>query len=163
MVKRLGVLGAVIAVVAVLVSMVAPAGAGDGNNGKDKVTLRLAEKLTDDEQFITDVDVGEDGFSVGDSLILFDDPVFNRALTKQVGTFEGDCVVVDVDGPTFECDLTAFLPGGLLTVEGPFDFSAGEAEWAVTGGTDKYKTAHGELHLDFSDGETNFLTFKLVL
>jgi hypothetical protein len=150
---------------ALLVSMVAPTGAGndDGNNGNDKVMLRLAEKFTDDEEFSTDVDVGDEGFSVGDYFVLFDDPVFNRALTKQVGTSEGDCVVVDVAGPIFECDLTGLLPEGLITVEGPFDLSSGKAEWAVTGGTDKYKTAHGELHLDFSDGETNFLTFKLVL
>lgn len=120
------------------------------------------EKLTDDEQFSTDVDVGDEGFSVGDSSSSTTRS-FNRALTKQVGAAEGACVAVDLDGPTFECDLTGLLPGGLITVEGPFDLSAGEAEWAVTGGTDKYKTAHGELRLDFSDGETNFLTFKLFL
>jgi hypothetical protein len=88
MLKRLGVLGAVIALVALSVSMVAPAGAGDDDrtNRNDKVTLRLAEKLTDDEEFSSDVDVGDEGFSVGDYFVLFDDPVFNRALTKQLST-----------------------------------------------------------------------------
>jgi hypothetical protein len=32
-------------------------------------------------------------------------------------------LVVDVDGPTFECDLTGFVPEGLITIEGPFDLS----------------------------------------
>jgi hypothetical protein len=49
-------------------------------------------KLTDDEEFSTDVDVGDEGFSVGDYFVLFYHPVFNRALTKQVGTAEGDCL-----------------------------------------------------------------------
>jgi hypothetical protein len=71
---------------------------------------------------------------------------------------------LNVEDPTFECDLTVlFTAGSSLTVEGPFDLSAGEADWAITGGTGRYKTAHGELHLDFSDGETNFLTAKVIL
>jgi hypothetical protein len=163
--KRVAVLAAAVALLAPAATMVAPAVAGsDEDNGDDKIVLRLAEKLTDDERFSSDIDVGEQGFSVGDYFVLFKDPFFNRALTRQLGTVEGDCVVVDLDGPTFECDLTVlFNDGPSLTIEGPLDFAAGEADWAVTGGTGRYKTARGELHLDFSSGVTNLLTFTLFL
>jgi hypothetical protein len=152
---------------AVVVSMVAPAVAG---NGSDEVTLRLAEKAADDEQFSTDVDVGKQGFSVGDYTVLRGEPIYNRALTKKVGVLRGDVLVVSHDETSvaIEVDVTFDLDGGLITVEGPISFSGSEAnfdpvqELAVTGGTDAYKTAHGELKVDFSDEEGARFTFKVV-
>jgi hypothetical protein len=152
---------------ALVVSMIVPAAA---DNGGDRVTLRLAEKAADDEQFETDIDVGEEGKSIGDYTVFESEPIFNRALTRQVGVFQGDCLAVSIvprESATAECDFTVVLDKGLITVEGPITFSEQSfddvQEWAVTGGTGAYKSAHGELELDFSDGAGVRLTFRLIL
>jgi hypothetical protein len=61
-----------------------------------------------------------------------------------------------------ECDISFDLAGGLITVEGPFSEAEPEANHAVTGGTDAYKTAHGELHIVATNEALEF-TFHLVL
>jgi hypothetical protein len=48
--KKLAVLGVAVAMLAFVVSIVAPAGAG---NGDEKVTLRLLDKFADDEENVT--------------------------------------------------------------------------------------------------------------
>jgi hypothetical protein len=166
MAKRLAVLAAAVGVLALVVSMIVPAVA---DNGDERVTLRLAEKAADDEQFFTEIDVGKKGFSVGDYTVVKGDPVYNRALTKKVGTVSGDALVVWTKGQsaTVEGDVTFDLKGGLITVEGPITFSEQDfdpvQELAVTGGTDAYKTAHGELEVDISDEAGFRFTFKLLL
>jgi hypothetical protein len=169
MAKRLAVVAAAVGVLALLVSVIGPAVAGNGNDGDERVTLRLAEKAADDEQFSTDIDVGKQGFSVGDYIVLENEPVYNRALTKQVGTISGDGLFVSIKGQTvtLEVDVTFDLEGGLITVEGPITFSEQNLdpvqELAVTGGTNAYKTAHGELEIDLSDPEGFRFTFRLIL
>jgi hypothetical protein len=166
MAKRLAVLAAAVGVVALVVSMVVPSVAGNGDDNRDKrVTLRLAEKTADDEQFFTFIDVGEEGESVGDYLVLKGDPIYNRARTEKVGVVRGDCLVVEE--ARSECDVTFDLEGGLITAEGPIDFSE-QADvvqlHAITGGTGAYKTAQGVLELDFSEEQKGILfTFKLIL
>ena len=166
MAKRLALSATVVGMLALVVSMVVPAVANNGN--EEHVTLRLAEKASDDAQFDTDIDVGEKGFSVGDYTVIGDEPVYNRALTKQVGTASGDVLIVSIKGQSAraELDVTFDLKGGLITAEGPLTFSEQASdvqEVAVTGGTDAYKTAHGELELDTSNEQGLRFTFKLTL
>jgi hypothetical protein len=169
MAKRLAVVAAALGMLALLVSAIGPAVAGNGNDGDERVTLRLAEKAADDQQFTTQVDVGPKGFSVGDYEVLEGEPVYNRALTKQVGAVTGDVLIVSIEGQsvTVEPDVTFDLEGGVITVEGPITFSEQDfdpvQELAVTGGTNAYKTAHGELHIDISGEEGFLFTFKLIL
>jgi hypothetical protein len=165
MTTRLAALGAAVAFVALVVSMMVPAVAGSGDR---RVTLRFAEDAADDEQFETDVDVGEAGFGVGDYTIIENEPFFNRALTKQVGTVSGDIVVAALEGETatLEIDLTFSLESGLITVEGPISFAPDSdpvQEVAVTGGTDAYKTVHGELLIDARDEAGLRVTFRLIV
>jgi hypothetical protein len=162
MAKRLAVLAAALGVLGLVVSMIVPAVA---DNGEDRVTLRLAEKAADDERFFTFIDVGKEGESVGDYLVLKGDPIYNQSRTKKVGVVRGDCLVVEE--LRSECDTTFDLEGGLITTEGPIDFGEQSdlvQEHAVTGGTGAYKTAHGVVRLDFSEPQKGLLfTFKLIL
>lgn len=164
--KRLVALGAAAAVMALAVSIIAPAAA---DKRFEKRTLRLAEKVADDEQFETEIDVGDPGPSVGDYIVFEGEPVFNRALTREVGVFRGDCLFVQMVGEeeaTIECDITFDLKQGLITVEGPITFAEpfeAVQEVAITGGTDDFETAHGELQLDFSQETGARFTFKLLL
>jgi len=99
------------------------------------------------EHAITDtvVDVGPKGDSVGD-LLPFANPVFDAADTKQVGTDNGNCIRTVV-GTAYECNWTTLLPGGQITVEGPYYDSGADSMLAITGGTGIYKNAHGQMKL----------------
>ena len=159
--KRLAVLAGAVGIVALLVSLM-PAVADDGGR---RVTLRLAERAADDERFFTTIDVGEEGESVGDYLVLKGDPIYNRSRTKRVGVVRGDCLIVEE--VRSECGATFELKGGLITAEGPIDFSE-QADvvqtHAITGGTGAYKTAQGLLELDFSEPDEGLVfIFKLIL
>ena len=170
MTKRLGVAGAVVAMLALVISMVAPATSDEKAKNDRRVVLRLAESAADDEEFISEIDVDDNGFpTVGDYIVLGGDPVFRRDRKTQVGVARGDCLfaeVVDQTTVTLECDITFDLRGGLITVEGPVTFaedSQAVQEVAVTGGTDAYKTAHGELAVNIAQEEGFLFTFRLIL
>lgn len=99
------------------------------------------------EHAITDtvVDIDPKGDSVGD-LLPFANPVFDAADKKQVGTDNGNCVRTAV-GTAYECNWTTLLPGGQITVEGPFYDSGADSMLSIIGGTGIYKNAHGEMKL----------------
>jgi hypothetical protein len=168
--KRLGVFGAAVATLALLIS-VTPATSDEKAKKHRHVVLRLAEVAADDEEFISEIDVDDNGFpTVGDYLVFSGEPVYERDRTTQVGVIRGDCLfveVVDETAATIECDITFDLERGLITVEGPITFAEEDfevvQEVAVTGGTDAYKTAHGELHVDLSEEEGFLFTFRLIL
>ena len=156
MIKRLTVSGAVLAVVALALSLVSPALSKDDF---EKKTIRLTDRFSDDEENFTYVDVPPKDFSVGDYLVAHD-VVYNAANTERRGITFGDCLIVAED-ETSECDITFRLGGGTLTAEGTF-FPRDRNVWAVTGGTGAYKTAHGELRFEAQEDHLD-LTFKLLL
>jgi hypothetical protein len=100
---------------------------------------------------------GDEGFGVGDYFVIGSDPLYNRAGTKQVGHTNGDCLLTELDEATFEvtfeCDVTFVLRNGSITAEGPFSGTetGGSGNLAVTGGTGRYRTAHGEVHVTETD------------
>lgn len=166
--KRLAVLAAAAGVLALSVSLIAPAAS---DQRYDRVNFTVREKVSDDDQTNIEIDVGKKGFGVGDYSVVSKDPFFNRSLEKELGYFTGDCLVVALDEEAFEatleCDVTAnFRDGSILTIEGPITFSEEvaepEATLAVTGGTGKYKAAHGEVHITFAE-EGGTFRFKLLL
>jgi hypothetical protein len=171
MTKRLGVAGAVVAMLALVISLVAPATSDEKAKSDRRVVLRLAESAADDEEFISEIDVDDNGFpTVGDYLVFSGERVFKRDRKTQVGVIRGDCLfaeVVDQATVTLECDITFDLKDGLITVEGPVTFAEEDfqavQEVAVTGGTDAYKTAHGELAVNIAQEEGFFFTFRLIL
>ena len=114
----------------------------------DQETDQAPVIVTVVERAETDVvtDIGDPGDSVGD-ILTFANPLFDASNTTQVGTDQGYCVRVEV-GKSWECFWTAFLAEGQLTVEGPF-FDAGDSVLAITGGTDQYSNASGQMKLHF--------------
>ncbi len=99
------------------------------------------------EHAITDtvVDIGPPGDSLGDQL-AFGNPVYDANDQQRVGRDSGNCVRTVV-GKQWECYWTTFLPGGQITVEGPFYDSGQDSTLAITGGTGAYADVGGELHL----------------
>ena len=78
----------------------------------------------------------------------FHNPVFNASNTRRLATDNGYCIRTVATGKTeWECTWTTLLPGGHLTVEGPFFDDGTNTTLAITGGTGKYAGAEGSMLL----------------
>lgn len=85
--------------------------------------------------------------SLGD-VLGFHNPVYNAANTHQVASDNGYCVRTVATGKTeWECTWTTLLPGGHLTVEGPYYDDGTNTTLTITGGTGKYTGATGHMLL----------------
>lgn len=85
--------------------------------------------------------------SLGD-VLGFHNPVFNAANTRRIATDNGYCVRTVATGKTeWECTWTTLLPGGHLTVEGPFFDDGTNTTLTITGGTGRYTGAEGSMLL----------------
>lgn len=152
--KRAGIVaGAVVAAVAIVVSLVSASAAGP------RVTrLTVIEHATTD----TVVDLTTNGDSTGD-LLTFHNDVYDEANASVVGSDQGDCVRIEV-GVSWECRWVTTLATGSITVEGPF-LDAGPSVLAVTGGTGAYREARGSMRLvALNETGTEFeFIFRLLL
>ncbi len=115
------------------------AGCGDSSN---TTTIKLVEHAETDT--VRHIGPASEEDSVGD-VLAFANPVFDSANKKQVGTDNGQCVRTAV-GKAWECIWTVSLAGGQMTVEGPF-YDSKDSNLAITGGTDEYKDASGQMTL----------------
>jgi len=115
-------------------------------------TITVIEHATTDET----TDTGAEGDSAGDMLTFANDE-YDETDTRVVGTNQGYCIRIVV-GKSFECNWTNFLPGGQITVEGPF-YDAEPSVLAITGGTGRYRRARGEMELSAygDDGKFKFV------
>jgi allene oxide cyclase len=85
--------------------------------------------------------------SLGD-VLGFHNPVFNAANTRRIATDNGYCVRTVATGKTeWECTWTTLLPGGHLTVEGPYYDDGTNTTLTITGGTGRYTGAEGSMLL----------------
>jgi allene oxide cyclase len=121
-------------------------GAGHDRGGK---TITVIEHATTD----TTTDTGAHGDTVGD-ILTFANEVFDANDAAKVGTDNGYCVRT-VKGAAYECNWTTFLPGGQITVEGPF-LDAANSTLAITGGTGRYRGARGTMDLQSRENGAKF-------
>ena len=162
--KRLGVLGAVIAVLALTFSIISPA---LSDSRYERRTIHLVSKQAEDDEFITRIDVGEKGDSVGDYGVVSSQPMYSPSLKKAIAELRGSFIYLEINEKgelaATEDDLTIEFRNGTIIAEGTDDFSKTLITLAVTGGTGVYETAHGELDIDYTDFELPEWTFKLLL
>ena len=147
--KRLGLLGAGIAVVALVVGAVSPAlgasrqGAASTSSGRaDGQTIRVTAVFT---EFDPNIDVGAPGFSLGDE-VVFSGNLLQAG--KQVGRVGVVCTFVstaNADRVEAQCPATATLPGGQITVQGVIINRALNWTLPITGGSGRYDRARGEV------------------
>jgi hypothetical protein len=147
--KRLGLLGAVIAVMALVVGAVSPA-LGSSSQGTastasshvDKQTIRVVAVFT---EFDAGIDVGAPGFSLGDE-VVFSGNLLQAG--KQMGRVGVVCTFVstaNADRVEAQCPATAILPGGQITVQGVIVNRALNWTLPITGGSGRYDRARGEV------------------
>lgn len=156
MLKRLGVMGAAVAVAALAVGSVGPAtGQGKTDRGGDSGQTVRVVSINTEEAF---VDVGEPDFSLGDSFI------FTSKLTKhgkKVGHTGVVCTITSTAREESQCVGTARFRKGQITIQG---LLAGEPDvfgFPITGGTGAYEGAEGTLVVRELSATRELLTFKL--
>ena len=157
------ILGGLVAGLAML-ALVTTAVAGQQAAPKSSGSAAGSLNFTVVERALTDVviDLGATGDSIGDTL-AFGNPVFNAANTNKIGRDQGSCVRTN-PGKSWECSWTNLLPGGHITVQGPFNDDGSDSVLSVTGGTGKYADVDGEMLLHWRNaGGTEFdFTFRLA-
>jgi len=156
MIKRLGISGVVVAILALAVGVVGPAlGSGGQEDGEHQRWIQVTS-INTEEDF---VDVGAEGFSLGDEFIFTSKLMKNG---KQVGHAGVVCTITSTKnrGESQCVGTTRFDGRGQITVQG---LLAGEPKTfviAITGGTGSYEGAEGTLRVrQFPNRET--LTFHL--
>ncbi|MGW3013338.1 allene oxide cyclase barrel-like domain-containing protein [Streptomyces sp. NPDC001219] len=140
----------------------AAAGAAADSFPPNETVFQLVAKQT--QGTFVDVD-GSSGPSQGDEFVNTGN-LFRAGLP--VGTYSQICTLTrTAPGDEFDlqCASDLALPLGQITAEGRFTVTAagpGTINFAITGGTGHYRTAHGSIHaVNVSDTETN-LTVHLI-
>jgi allene oxide cyclase len=110
------------------------------------VTIHVVEHAITDKEIPTG-----GGKDVKGNILTFNNPVFNAANKKKVGHDEGFCTRIAPKQHIWECLWTTFLKIGQITVQGPF-YDNRNSVLSVTGGTNAFKTARGEMNLKSRDG-----------
>ena len=98
----------------------------------------------------TFIDSGKPGDSQGD-VLAFANILYDGGNQKRVGRDQGACTRTIV-GAAWECNWTALLQKGQITVEGPF-YDTGDSVLAVIGGTGVYNGARGRMTLHARDAK----------
>ncbi|CAN5504609.1 hypothetical protein BH20ACT23_BH20ACT23_03650 [soil metagenome] len=157
MFKKLGVIGAAVAVLALLISSISPVSSGTTCNEE---TIRASEVFRDDDEGeFNFIDLNGPGETSGDYFV-FSDGVFNREGTRRMGRVSGDFMWVEFGrNAGAEIDATFVLSQGMLTVEGFNEFRDDSPVLAITGGTGRYSNVSGTLEVGFASDRTLF-TFK---
>jgi hypothetical protein len=148
--KRLGLVGAVIAVMALVVAAVSPAlgsssqGAASTASGHpDKhQTIRVTAVFNE----FAEIDVGASGFSLGDE-VLFTGDLQGRNGTR-VGRYSAVCTFVSTANPErveAQCPTTATLPGGQITTQGVVVNRSLNVTLPITGGSGQFQGAGGQV------------------
>jgi type II secretory pathway pseudopilin PulG len=147
--RRSVVLGAAVALVALVIGAIGPAWGSSGD--KDKRRTFTLEALTTEQEF--------EGTALGDQI------VFTSQLLKgdtEVGHQAGVCTVTSVARAEAQCVATYAFRGGQITGQAlirlgdPTPYAG-----AITGGSGKYQGAEGEVRVQPVSGTRGILTFHL--
>lgn len=136
--------GLTLAVTAGLTAAVAGAGTSDAKTAHHAASGRTIAVV---EHAITDTEIPTGGGKdVKGNILTFNNPVYNATNKKQVGHDEGFCTRIAPKQGIWECLWTTFLPGGQITVQGPF-YDTRNSVLSVTGGTGAHRGARGQMKL----------------
>jgi Allene oxide cyclase barrel like domain len=131
---------------------------GEGERKKDGAQIiQLLAKTVQQ----TTLDLGEQGISQGDRIVFHEELSRNG---RRVGEDGGDCVVVRIEGPALkaQCSVSFSLSEGQITGQGLVTIgSATTNTLAVTGGTGRFLTAHGEMLVE--EREPNVFRYTITL
>lgn len=138
--KRLGIIGMAIGTAALVVGVAIPAAASPDHAGQHG-TFNVTATVTEANQ----IDLGATGSSLGDEI------VFTGKLLQgdhQVGHQGAVCTTVSAQAQEAQCVATYSFRGGQITAQSLIILGSPAAyDVAVTGGTGRYRSAAGEIHV----------------
>ena len=146
--KRLGILGAVIAVVALGVGAVSPAlgssshGSASTSSGHADKMIRVVAVFT---EFDPNIDLGAPGFSLGDEVVFAGNLLRDGEQVGRVGVVCTFVSTQNADRVEAQCPATATLPGGQITIQGVIVNRALNWTLPITGGSGRYDRARGQV------------------
>jgi hypothetical protein len=148
--RRLGILGAGIAVMALVVAAAIPAvgasrqGAGSTASGDTdkRQTIRVLAVFT---EFDANIDVGAAGFSLGDEVVFSGNLLRNGEQVGRVGVVCTFVSTANLERVEAQCPTTSILPGGQITTQGTIVNRSLNFTLPVTGGSGRYQGAGGQV------------------
>jgi hypothetical protein len=144
--KRLGILGAVIAVMALVVGAVSPAlGSSQGaasTSSDNQQTIRVLAVFT---EFDANIDVGAPGFSLGDEVVFSGNLLRNGQQVGRVGVVCTFVSTANANRVEAQCPTTSILPGGQITTQGTIVNRSLNFTLPITGGSGRYQGAGGQV------------------
>ena len=144
--KRLGILGAVIAVMALVVGAVSPAlGSSQGaasTSSDNQQTIRVLAVFT---EFDANIDVGAPGFSLGDEVVFSGNLLRNGQQVGRIGVVCTFVSTANADRVEAQCPTTSILPGGQITTQGTIVNRSLNFTLPITGGSGRYQGAGGQV------------------
>jgi allene oxide cyclase len=150
--NRLTLTLAAAALAALAVAAVAVAAGSSTPHITQPTTLHVIEHPVTD----TVINTGPKGDSTGD-LLTFHNRLYNATNTKVIGRDQGSCIRINPARGSWECMWTNFVPGGHITVEGPF-FDTRDSVVTITGGTGGYRNVRGQMLLHAkANGQFDFV------
>jgi hypothetical protein len=162
---RLGVLVALLlAVGSIMIASASSSPTSSSAADDNEVEVLRVTAAVVSEAFLDLDGSGEDNVTLGDQAV-FTSNLFRNG--KRIGLDGGFCTLVRLPA-LFQCVGTNSLPGGQLTVQGLLDYgpdfaNQGPFHLAITGGTGRYKTAHGHVRLiDRAPPERDSITFRII-
>jgi hypothetical protein len=148
--KRLGILGAVIAVVALVVGAAIPAlgsssqgaaSTASGHADQDQ-TIRVTAVFT---EFDANIDVGAAGFSLGDVVVFSGNLLRNGQQVGRIGVVCTFVSTANLQRVEAQCPTTSILPGGQITTQGTIVNRSLNFTLPITGGSGRYQGAGGQV------------------
>jgi Allene oxide cyclase barrel like domain len=148
--RRLGIFGAVIAVMALAVGAVSPAlgsssrGSASTSSGHaDKQqTIRVIAVFT---EFDANIDVGAPGLSLGDEVVFSGNLLRNGEQVGRIGVVCTFVSTANADRVEAQCPTTSILPGGQITTQGTIVNRSLNFTLPITGGSGRYQGAGGQV------------------
>ncbi len=154
-------------VTAAAVAVALPLGIFIGQSDLREASARDEIVVIEHASSDTVVDNGDEGDSVGDSLVFAND-IYDSEDANLIGSDQGSCTRVKaaskkdaVDG-LWECSWTVSLADGNISVQGKSVDDGTATTLTVTGGTGEYSGASGEMVLEpINDGADYKFTFRI--
>jgi hypothetical protein len=156
-------LGAVAALLLAVLSLPAAAASPSAARSSDDDEVEVIRVTAVDVQD-TFLDLGDPGESLGDQSVFSQD-LFRQG--EKVGTGGVVCTLVRLEpmvSATAQCLATAELPRGQITIQGLLTFTDGPSTFrvAITGGTGRYRTAHGVASVEEISETEERITFRVI-
>jgi hypothetical protein len=145
------------ALAVLLLAIAGVAAASASSSGRDRGVEVIHAVRTTEQQVA--LDLGARGSTLGDQQVF---SARFEANGQRIGFDGGVCTLVRTP-QVYQCVATNSLPKGQLTAQGLVDFdkAPGPFLFAITGGTQEYRTAQGQVEVLFGQDHDQ-VTFRIL-